>query len=238
MLTGAINFSLHFLAFKYQNLRMYWDDAEFKFYALIIGLTATLVIWILWDHHFYDTFFMTVTQGIFHTINFCTTTGFGNYPDYAWPTVIPIVLMFVSIIGACTGSTGGGLKVMRVLLLQQQGLREINRVIHANAHYVVKLGNRTIPYRTLDAIWGFLGIFIAIFILLVCCLSATGLDFLSAFSAVSSALTGTGIALGSVTHGFQSITDNAKYILSFAMLAGRLELFVLLVLFMPTYWRD
>ena len=139
--------------------------------------------------------------------------------------------------GGCAGSTGGGIKMIRVLLIIKQGVREIHRLIHPNAIVPIKLGQKTVSPRVIDAVWGFFAIYVIAYLILTILLAATGLDFLSAFSAVGACINNLGPGLGSVAANYADTSSIAKYLLCFAMLLGRLEVFTLLVLFTPAFWR-
>ncbi|WP_315941199.1 potassium transporter TrkG, partial [Salmonella enterica] len=143
-----------------------------------------------------------------------------------------------AFIGGCAGSTGGGLKVIRILLLFKQGNRELKRLVHPNAVYSIKLGNRALPERILEAVWGFFSAYALVFIVSMLAIIATGVDDFSAFASVVATLNNLGPGLGVVADNFASMNPVAKWILIANMLFGRLEVFTLLVLFTPTFWRE
>ena len=143
----------------------------------------------------------------------------------------------MSFIGGCGGSTAGGMKVIRWLLVFKQGVREVLRLIHPNAEIPVKLGNRAVSPRVIDAVWGFFSIYIVVFGVMMLLMMATGLDQVTAFSAVAASLNNLGPGLGEVASNFVNINDPAKWISIFAMLLGRLEIFTLLVLFTMAFWE-
>ena len=147
------------------------------------------------------------------------------------------MLIISCFIGACAGSTGGGIKVIRVLLLFKQGVREIKRLIHPNAIFTIKLDDKPIPDRIIEAIWGFLAVYVVIFVVLLLALMATDIDFTTAFSALSACINNLGPGLGEVSNNYFNINTAAKWFLCIAMLLGRLEIFTLLVLFTPAFWR-
>ncbi|MBS6058924.1 MAG: potassium transporter [Pantoea sp.] len=155
-----------------------------------------------------------------------------------WPLFLPVLLLCSAFIGGCAGSTGGGLKVIRILLLFKQGSRELKRLVHPNAVYTIKLGNRALPERILEAVWGFFSAYALVFLLSMLAIIATGVDDFSAFAAVAATLNNLGPGLGVVADNFTSMNDVAKWILISTMLFGRLEVFTLLVLFTPTFWRE
>lgn len=147
------------------------------------------------------------------------------------------MLLFSSFIGGCAGSTAGGIKVIRWLLIYRQGVREIVRLIHPSAEIPVKLGRQAVPARIVDAVWGFFSVYLIVFGVMMLAMLTTGLDQVTAFSAVAATLNNLGPGLGDVTGGFMTVNDSAKWIAVAGMLLGRLEIFTLLVLVTPTFWR-
>ncbi len=166
------------------------------------------------------------------------TTGFTTADFSAWPGALPAVLIFASFVGGSAGSTAGGIKVVRMLLIFKQGVREIMRLVHPSAEIPVKLGNNAVPFRVVDAVWGFFSIYMVVFGVMLLLMMALGLDQVTAFSAVAATLNNLGPGLGDVASGFMGLGDEAKWLAIIAMLLGRLEIFTLLVLFTPTFWRQ
>jgi trk system potassium uptake protein TrkH len=179
----------------------------------------------------------TVINGLFQSVSIATTTGFTTANYASWPGALPVMLIFASFIGGCAGSTGGGIKVIRWLLIAKQGAREIARLVHPNAEIPVKLGNSAVPVRVVDAVWGFFSVYVVVFGFMLIMMMATGLDQVTAFSAVAATLNNLGPGLGEVAAGFMTVSDTAKWIAVVGMLLGRLEIFTLLVLITPTFWR-
>ncbi len=237
MLISGVNFALHFLAWNRRSLTGYWQDSEFRFYLALMALTTAIVCLGLYFTGTHATWGEAFLQGLFHTVSIATTTGFSTSAFYEWPIFLGILLIFSSFVGGCAGSTGGGIKVIRFLLLIKQGLREIDRLIHPNAQIPVRVGGRTVNHRVVDAVWGFFSLYVACFILMYLALAATGLDLTTAFTAVAAAINNLGPGLGEVGASFTSLSPTAKWILCFAMLLGRLEVFTLLVLLTPAFWR-
>ena len=139
--------------------------------------------------------------------------------------------------GGCAGSTGGGIKAMRLMLISKQGVRELRQLVHPNAVIPLKVGNRRVEAKVVSAVWSFLAVYLVTFVILMILLVATGLDFETAFSAVAASLNNLGPGLGAVAYHYGDIGDVAKGLLCVAMLLGRLEVFTLLVLFTPAFWR-
>ena len=151
--------------------------------------------------------------------------------------MLPIMAIFFSCMGGCVGSTTGGIKAMRLMLIYKQGIRELKQLVHPNAVIPLKVGRRRVEASIVSAVWSFFAVYTTTYIILMLMLMITGLDFLTAFSAVAAALNNLGMGIAGVTGDFGSISETAKVILSFAMLLGRLEIFTLLVLFTPAFWR-
>ena len=237
MLLSGVNFALHFTAVLYRSLSPYQRDAEFKTYMSVLILVSIITIGYLSISNIYESTTESIIEGLFQVVSIGTTTGFTTSEYYSWPGFLPVLLLYVSFIGGCSGSTGGGIKVIRILLLVKQGARELKRLIHPNAQIVVKIGKKPMPEKVIEAVWGFFAAYFAISALMILLLMATGLDQETAFSAVAACLNNLGPGLGDVGQNFASINDPAKWILMLAMLLGRLEIFTLLVLFTPAFWR-
>ena len=236
MVLSGINFGLHFFALKEKALFHYFQDDEVVWYLLILATAILIVTLILVSHQVYE-----VPQAFrlaaFEVVSIFTTTGFATADFSVWPNMIPYLIFFGAFTGACAGSTGGGMKVMRVMLIIKQGQREIHRLIHPNAIFPIKINKRPVSNNVIEAIWGFFSFYVIIFLFLDLIMVSQGMDFLTAFSAVGAAMNNLGPGLGSVAYHYNDITDTAKLVLCFAMMLGRLEIFTLLVLFSPMFWR-
>ena len=237
MVVSGLNFALHYLAWHNRRLSFYWADPEARMYVylLIFGMAVTCLY--LYFSGTYD-WESSVSLGVFQLVSIMTTTGFTTTDFNSWPTFLPFFLIFLSFFGACAGSTGGGIKIGRMLIMAQQGIREVYRLIHPNALLPIKIQNQRIPDRVADAIWAFFGVYLAVFYIMVLLLLASGLDFVTAWSATAAALNNLGPGLGSVATNYADIGVFAKGVLCWGMLLGRLEIFTLLVLFMPTFWKN
>jgi trk system potassium uptake protein TrkH len=235
MFIAGANFSLHFFSWRNKSLTHYLNDQEFKAYTKILLAISVFVILTLFFSNFLDNNF--IITGLFQAVSITTTTGFTTSEFASWPGAIPVVLILASFIGGSAGSTAGGIKVIRFLLIYKQGVREIQRLVHPNAEIPVKLGNNAISYRVVDAVWGFFSIYFIIFALMMIAMMMAGLDQVTAFSAVAATLNNLGPGLGEVANGFMLMPAVAKWIAIIGMLLGRLEIFTLLVLFTPTFWR-
>ena len=237
MFLSGINFALHFTAWRYRSVASYFVDPEFRAYVLILLLVALVTVFYLYYEGVFNSIERSLLHGIFQTVSIGTTTGFTTHQYHLWPGFLPVLLLFVSFVGACAWSTGGGMKVIRFLLLIKQGSREIMRIIHPNAVIPIKLGGKPVSPRIIDSIWGFFSAYVAVFAILLLILMMTGLDQITAFSAVAATMNNLGPGLGDVGANYASLSDTAKWLLCFAMLLGRLEIFTLLVLLTPAFWR-
>lgn len=235
---AALNFALHYAAASGRTLKGYFYDPEFKAFFFIQFVLITVCFLVLVNHSIYDTAEAAFDQALFQAVSISTTAGFATADFANWPVFLPILLIFASFIGGCAGSTGGGLKVIRVFLLYLQGKREVERLIHPKAVYAVKLGDRMMPERVVEAVWGFFSAYAIVFVVIMIGLIATGMDNITAFSATAATLNNLGPGLGTVAGTFADVSDPGKWLLITAMLFGRLEIFSLLVLFSPTFWRS
>ena len=237
MLLAGMNYALHFLSWRSLSLKPYIRDTEVKAYlGVIVVLIAITVVYLYYTHTFVY-FSEALHQGLFQAVSIATTTGFTTTEYSEWPGFLPVLLLFASFVGGCAGSTGGGMKVIRFVLLIKQGRREIMRLVHPNAQIPVKVGHKPMPDRVVNAVWGFFAAYIGSFVVIMLFLMATGLDQVTAFSAVAACMNNLGPGLGSVGGNYTEINDPAKWALSFAMLLGRLEIFTLLILFTRAFWR-
>lgn len=237
MLLSGANFGLHFFALRRRSLRPYLDDAEFRTYFILLALLALITVSYLYIMRHFGHFGEDLRQGLFQAVSIGTTTGFTTSAYHQWPGFLPALLIFSSFIGGCAGSTGGGIKVVRFLLLLKQGGRELKRLVHPSAQIAVKIGRRPVDDRVIDAIWGFFAAYVATFSIIMLALMATGLGQVTAFSAVAACMNNLGPGLGEVGVNFASLNLVAKWLLCTAMLFGRLEVFTPLVLFTPGFWR-
>lgn len=238
MLMGAINFSIHFVAWRQRSIKAYFEDIEVRSFLLFVAFIITLCSLILFSSSGYSSMPPHIRNAVFEVVSVVTSTGFATVDFTHWPTFLPVLLIFISFVGGCGGSTAGGIKVVRVLVLIKMGWREIRRLIHPSAIIPVKLGEQVVGEKTQDAIFGFWAIYIVTFTILMLMMMQTGLDQVSAFSAIATSMNNLGPGLGVVASTFTDVTDTGKMIAAFAMLLGRLEIFTILVLLTPEYWRS
>ena len=236
MIISGINFALHYLAWTKRRVLHYFYDSEVKLYLSLLTTTAfTTFLTLYFSDRIYDDM---VVDSVFQAVSIGTTTGFltSNYSN--WPLFVPIMLLVAAFIGACAGSTGGGIKVIRALILIRQGSSEITKLIHPNAIVTIKFGKKTLDPKVSESVWGFFAVYVATFLFILMILLSQNNDFLTSFSAVGATLNNLGPGLGMVSENYKDITDGSKIALCLAMLLGRLEIFTLLLLFTPAFWRN
>ena len=236
MVIAGINFALHYLAWTKKRLLHYFYDSEVKLYLSLLVSTALITyLTLLFSDNVYDEM---LVDSAFQAVSIGTTTGFltSNYSN--WPLFVPIMLLIAAFIGACAGSTGGGIKVIRALILIRQGSSEITKLIHPNAVVTIKFGKKSLDPRVSESVWGFFAVYVATFLIILMFLLSQNNDFLTAFSAVGATLNNLGPGLGAVSENYKDITDGSKIALCLSMLLGRLEIFTLLLLFTPAFWRN
>jgi len=236
MLVSGMNFGLHYMLWHRRSLTVYSGDSETRFYVTAVSVCIGITIfYLVWEEiHGHQE---AVLHGVFQVISIITTTGYSTENLALWPAMLPIMAIFFSCMGGCVGSTTGGIKAMRLMLIYKQGVRELKQLVHPNAVIPLKVGRRRVEASIVSAVWSFFAVYTTTYIILMLMLMATGLDFLTSFSAVAAALNNLGMGIAGVTGDFGSISETAKIILSCGMLLGRLEIFTLLVLFTPAFWR-
>jgi trk system potassium uptake protein TrkH len=237
LVIAGVNFALHYAVVQSRSIRNYVADPEFKVFISIQILLTVICFIVLMVTGTYDNADQAFDQALFQSVSISTTAGFATTSFSDWPNLLPILLIFASFIGGCAGSTGGGMKVVRIALLYLQGIRELNRLVHPKAVFSIKLGTKALPNRVVEAVWGFFSAYAAVFVICMLLLLAAGMDNISAFTAVAACLNNLGPGLGEVAANYAGINDFSKWVLVIAMLFGRLEIFTLLVLFTPAFWR-
>ncbi len=237
MLLAGINFTLHYRLLT-GDIKSFVGDGELRFYLLIIVIAAAVVTMDLHLNLFY-TLDRALRASLFQVVSILTTTGFVTDNFDQWPLPSRIILLLLMFIGGCAGSTGGSIKCLRILLIIKHSYLEFYRLIHPHAVVAIKLGKRTVPADVMASIRSFFFLFISTAIVATLCLAFTGLDLISAFSAVAATLGNVGPGLGLVNpaSNFAEVPTAGKWVLSFCMLLGRLEIFTVLVLLIPDFWK-
>jgi trk system potassium uptake protein TrkH len=237
MLIAGVNFSLHHRAIN-GNPGAYFRSAEFRFFVLLFLLLSALMTnqLMLQVYPSIDEAFRYAT---FQVGSILTTTGFTSADYEGWPAFSRIILFLLMFVGGCAGSTGGGMKCMRILILIKTGYRELLRLVHPHAVLPVKMDGKTIPEDVVTAIWGFFILYLGIFALSSLVMAAIGSDLTSAFVSVAACMGNIGPGLGSVgpTDNYAHIPSFGKWLLSLCMIVGRLEVYTLIVILAPAFWK-
>ena len=242
LLVSACNFGLHFRAFstigRENFFKIYLRDPEFRFFISIQVILVGVCTSVMWGYSYFKTSWQDFEQVLFQAVSISTTTGYTTSDFSAWPSFVPVLLIFASFMGGCAGSVGGGLRVARVLVLYLQGKRELKRVVHPNLVYPIKWGKNVLDERVIGSIWAFFSAYILVFLICLLGVIACGVEPFNAFNAVLASINNLGPGLGAVSSNMIAIPDSAKWILTIAMVCGRLEIFTLLALFTPAFWRS
>ena len=235
MLLSATSFSLHYYSIFHGKRLKHFYDPEFRFFFLVIlGIIIIISFYYLIINNL-D--LSSLRYIIFQTISIVTTSGFVTGEYSLMPGFVPFLLLVGAFIGACSGSVGGGLKAWRVLIIINQAKKEITKIIHPSAVVTTKIGKKVIDASISEKVWGFFTVYVITFIMLLMLVLSSGLDFESAFSAVGATLNNLGPGLGAVSENYGSLSMMTKITLCFAMILGRLEIFTLLVVLTPAFWR-
>ena len=238
-LLSGINYSTHFMALFQRDLKAYANDRELPFYFGVLTVSILALSVYLMPYNVYEDYWSTLRYVAFHSISLATSLGFATADYTFWPMFAQVWILFLGSFIACSGSTGGGIKLMRAIILYKQVYRELARAIHPNAVLPVRFGNQQVPDHILHAVLGFSFIYMVTIVTLSLLLSASGLELITAFSAVVACLNNTGPGLGAVgpAGNYSILTDFQTWVCTFAMLLGRLEIFTLLVVLTPAFWR-
>jgi trk system potassium uptake protein TrkH len=237
MLFAGINFSIHYQLLN-RNFEVIKSDSELRWFLMIVCISCCLILPGVLGK--YNSFFESLRHSLFQVVSIVTTTGYVTTDYEKWPDYTKFVLLALMFIGAMAGSTGGAIKVMRVMLLIKHGARELGRLLHPHAVMVCKIGKRPIQEGVVSSVLGFYVLYMIIFGLGTMVVSITGLDFLSSIGAMASCLgnVGPGFAVVGPMFTYKDLSDAAKWVLSMAMLMGRLEIFTLLVTMTPFFWKE
>lgn len=239
MLLAGVNFTLYFRALSGRSLRVFFHDAEFKFYVSLIITATVLVTLNLFVSGNFRSLAEAFRHSAFQVVSIITTTGFTTVDFDMWPSFSKAILMTLMFIGGCAGSTAGAIKVGRILVLLKHGYKEIFQFIYPRAVTLPKINGSPVPHGMQNTICAFFFLYIFTFIGAAIIMTGFGLDLVSACSAVAATLgnVGPGLVVVGPTLTYQPIPALGKWVLSACMLLGRLELFTVLVLFIPDFWR-
>lgn len=239
MLLAALNFVTHFLAFRQRSLTAYRDDPEV---AGVLGLVVASCLGIsvyVWHAGVYPEYLTALRHVSFNLVSIATDCGFASTDFNSWPMFAPMWMLLLSCMTASSGSTGGGLKMIRAMLMFRQGVRELEHQLHPAARLPVKIGTHAVPNQIVFAVQAFVMMYVATIVTMTLVLLASGLDFVSAFSAVIACINNAGPGLNEVgpATNYAGLSDFQTWALALTMLLGRLELFTVFVLFTRAFWR-
>lgn len=239
MFLAGVNFNLHWYALRRRSLRGYLGSTEFRVYLGAVLVASGLLALDLWAGGHGRGLEQTLRAAIFQSISIITTTGFGSADYETWPHFSQALIFSLLFVGASAGSTAGGMKIVRLLLIAKYAFHQVLRLVHPRGIRILKLDGKRVEAEVLQGVLGFVAIFVTMFVGGTMVLSATGLDYMTAASSTVTALANVGPGFGAVgpTENFAGLPQAAKAILSVLMLLGRLELFTVLVLFLPSFWR-
>jgi len=238
LLLSSLNYSLHFSFLSGGNIFIYWNDLEYRMFIIFQLFLLFIFECILYFYNSTQLSENFIYNSFFQIISISTTAGFSINNILNWPNCLSILLFLFAFIGGCSGSIAGGVKIIRIVLSFKQTSRELNRLIHPHAIYNIKINNEIVPTRVLDSIFAFFFIYFLIFFISIFLLICTGIDFISAFVIVLSTLSNLGMGFGIISDNYLFINTFSKWILIFIMLFGRLELFTLLVVLTPSFWKE
>ena len=236
---GGINFASHFTALGNRSLQVYWKDEECRTMLLVLSGSILISALYLWQQDVYQSLGEALRFVSFNFVSIGLASGFSNTDFAQWPLIVSLWMFFLSNVLASSGSMGGGIKNVRALVLFKFSLREMLILLHPRAVRTVKVNNRSIPDRMALTVMSFIFIYFMTVIVFSFLLMAAGLDFLSAFTAVIACITNAGPGLGAVgpSHNYAALSDVQKWLCTAVMLLGRLEIFTVLILFTPAYWK-
>ena len=233
MLLAALNFILHFLAVKSGSIATYFKDTEVRSFTFIIIIFLSLI----YVFHLVNNSDIPLRHIIFQLISFITTSGFTSTSYESWPSFIVFTLLLVSFFGACAGSTGGGIKIIRVVLVLKLLKKGLLRTLHPTAQVPVKINDQAISDEVASNIYDFIVFYILSYMILSFLLLIFGNDIATSFSSVASCLNNLGPAIGDAVNSYSSLSTSSKYVLSFTMILGRLEIYTLLIILTPYFWK-
>ncbi len=237
MFLGGASFALHFTVFRNRDPKLYWRDPEFKAYFWLVTTIIVITTVYLSATNYLDHPLKSLRFAALQVVSLHTGTGYVTHDFANWPGALPALLMLISFISGCAGGTTGGMKVIRWLIVVKQAAVQFKQLVHPNAQIPVKLSGRVVPPQVISAVAGFFAVYFVVFGVMMMLLMTFGLDQVTAWSAVAATLNNVGPGLGDVFVSYRDIPDAAKWVCTVAMLAGRLEVFTLLLLFTPDFWR-
>jgi trk system potassium uptake protein TrkH len=238
-LLAAINFATHFIALKKNTLNPYFEDREARAFLTLIISSCLFTAWLLWDEGIYPDYLTALRYASFNLVTIATDCGFANQDFNKWPIFVPMWMLFLSCVSASSGSTGGGIRMIRTIILMKQARLEMFKFIHPFAVRPLKIGEMIVKNDIVNSVTGFIFLYFISIVILVFTLLLSGLDFITAFSAIIACINNAGPGLNQVgpASNYASLSDFQTAVCTFAMLLGRVQIFSILILFVPEFWR-
>lgn len=239
MLVAGMNFATHFLALRSYSLKPYRNDIEAIPYLWLVGLSCLGISFYLWWMGTYPSFWTSLRHVSFNLVSVATDCGFASVDFNQWPIFAPLWMLFLSCVTVCTGSTGGGIKMMRSMILVRQSQMQMFLLTHPTAVNPLKIGRMVIPPAIVFSVLSFIFVYFMSVVTLTLTLVISGLDFLSAFSAIIACINNAGPGLNQVgpATNYAGLNDFQTWICTLAMFIGRIEIFTVLIILTPTFWR-
>ena len=238
-LLAAINFATHFVALKKHNFNPYIDDREARAFLTLIISSCLFTAWLLWDEGTYPDYLTALRYASFNLVTIATDCGFSNQDFNKWPIFVPMWMLFLSCVSASSGSTGGGIRMIRTIILMKQARLEMFKFIHPFAVRPLKIGEMIVKNDIVNSVTGFIFLYFISIVILIFTLLISDLDFMTAFSAIIACINNAGPGLNRVGPAttYASLSDFQTVVCTFAMLLGRVQIFSILILFVPEFWR-
>jgi len=238
MLIAGVNFTLHYMLLKWRPSAMF-KDPEFRVFSVLVLVAVVVITLFVYFGGNYDTVSDAVRYTSFQVASIVTTTGFATADYELWPPITQGILLVFMFIGGCAGSTGGGMKVMRVMLLAKHSYKELFRLIHPRSVSRIKMGNTVVQDDVISGVWGFFMLWVGLLVIAAFIVAGTGVDVVTSFAASLACIGNIGPGIGGVgpTDNFAWMPDTAKWVLTFCMVLGRLEIYTVIILFVPEFWR-
>jgi trk system potassium uptake protein TrkH len=237
MLIGSISFNEHYIAWRTLQLQRYGRDTQTRVFVLLVAVLIAVTTLVLLGTRTYASLADALRYAVFEVISVFTTTGYGIADFSLWPLALPVLLIFSALVGGCAGSSVGGIKVIRIVVLFKQVGIHIHRLIHPQAVRRVNLDGQPLPDSVVEAVGGFFAVYIVVFFIFMALAMMDGMDQVTAFGAVAATINSLGPGLGDVAVTFADVSPQGKIMFAVAMLFGRLEIYTFLVLLTPAFWR-
>ncbi|MDP2903800.1 MAG: potassium transporter TrkG, partial [Methylovulum sp.] len=245
-LIAAINFATHFIALKKRSFNPYQDDMEARAFLILVLGSCIIAASVLYQAGTYTDFFIALRHASFNLVSIATDCGFTTQNFNQWPIFVPMWMLLLSCLSASSGSTGGGIRMIRTIILVKQSRLELFKFIHPSAVKPLKIGDTVINNKIVTSVTGFIFLYFISIVILVFALLLSGMDFISAFSAIIACFNNAGPGLNQVGPGLNQVGPDANYaslsdfqtgICTFAMLLGRVQIFSIVILFVPEFWK-